>query len=110
MASRMFHVLYVPDGLIADCIDAIRVLAHPSEKHRAHITVRGPYQRASNRLDSVNRSIESSEINIDGSGNFFESGQNTVYLRCRSPNLESVWYKPDYGFNPHITLYDGFVA
>ena len=107
MASRTFHVLYVPDGLIADCIDAIRVLAHPSEKRRAHITVRGPYQRASNRLDSVNRSIESSEINIDGSGNFFESGQNTVYLRCRSPNLESVWYKPDYGFNPHITLYDG---
>ena len=107
MAPRTFYVLYVPDGLLADCIDAIRVLAQPSEKYRAHITVRGPYQRSSNRSDRANRAIENSEITIDGCGNFFESGQNTVYLRCSSPNLETAWHKPDYGFNPHITLYDG---
>ena len=107
MTSRTFHVLYVPDGLIADCIDTIRVLASPAEKHRAHITVRGPYQRAENRLDGINRFVESSEIKIHGSGNFFESGQNTVYLRCKSPRLKDVWDKSDYGFNPHITLYDG---
>lgn len=107
MASRTFYVLYVPDGLIANCIDAIRVLANPVEKHRAHITVRGPYQRAISSLDAINREIEGSGIDIRGSGNFFESGQNTVYLACKSPQLEAVWYKRDYGFNPHITLYDG---
>ena len=107
MASRTFYVLYVPDGLIANCIDAIRVLANPTEKHRAHITVRGPYQRAISSLDTINRGIEGSRIDIYGSGNFFESDQNTVYLACQSPQLEAAWYKRDYGFNPHITLYDG---
>ena len=107
MASRTFHVLYVPDGLIAGCIDAIRVLANPSEKHRAHITLRGPYQRRENPLGKINRLVEGSEIYIDGSGNFFSSGQNTVYLRCESSQLKAAWYKPDYDFNPHITLYDG---
>ena len=107
MASRTFYVLYIPDGPIADCVDAIRVLANPVEKHRAHITVRGPYSRAVKRLDSINRHIESSPIDIHEAGNFFESGQNTVYLACTSPKLETVWDKQDYGFNPHITLYDG---
>lgn len=107
MASRTFYVLYVPDGLIANCIDAIRVLANPAEKHRAHITVRGPYQRAISSLDTINRGIEGSRIDIYRSENFFGSGQNTVYLACKSPQLEAVWYKRDYGFNPHITLYDG---
>ena len=100
-------MLYVPDGLIGSCIDAIRVLANPAEKHRAHITVRGPYRRRGNRSDKVSRFVEGSEILVEGPGNFFASGQNTVYLRCMSPGLEAVWHKPDYEFNPHITLYDG---
>ena len=107
MNSRTFQVLYVPDGLIAGCVDAIRVLASPAEKNRAHITVRGPYPGVANLTGTINRVIESSEIYIHGSGNFFDSGQNTVYLRCKSSKLETVWDKPDYGFNPHITLYDG---
>ena len=107
MVTRMFHVLYVPDGLIAGCLDAIRVLANPAEKHRAHITVRGPYRHGRPRVDTINRLIESSEIKIHGSGNFFAFGQNTVFLQCRSPRLRAVWDKPDYDFNPHITLYDG---
>ena len=107
MASRTFHVLYIPDGLIGGCIDAIRVLANPPEKHRAHITVRGPYYRGGKQVGTINRFVEGAEISINGSGNFFDSGQNTVFLRCESPSLEDVWDKPDYGFNPHVTLYDG---
>ena len=109
MAYRTFHVLYVPDGIVASCIDAIRVLANPTEKHRAHITVGGPYsyQRSWNILHGFNRLIESSEVYVRGVDNFFDSNQNTVYLKCGSPLLKDVWYKPDYGFNPHITLYDG---
>ena len=107
MASRTFYVLYLPDGPIANCVDAIRVLANPVEKHRAHITVRGPYSRAVKHLDSINRQIEGSSVDIYQAGNFFDTGQNTVYLACRSPKLQAVWDKRDYGFNPHITLYDG---
>ena len=107
MPSRTFHVLYVPEGLVADCINAIRVFANPAEKHRAHITVRGPYYRSGNQVSTTSRLIEGAEINIRGPGNFLDSGQNTVFLRCESPSLENAWYKPDYEFNPHITLYDG---
>ena len=107
MASRTFHVLYLPDGLMASCIDAIRAFANPAEKSRAHITVGGPYGGKRKDVSGSSRIVEGSEINIDGPGNFFDSGQNTVYLRCRSPKLEDVWDKYDYGFNPHITLYDG---
>ncbi len=105
--SKTFHVLYVPDGLVSGCIDAIRLLANPEEKHRAHITIRGPYRRGLNPSHSFNRYVEGFEFNIHGSGNFFDSGQNTVYLKCASSKLRRAWYKPDYGFNPHITLYDG---
>ena len=107
MASRTFHVLYLPDGLMASCIDAIRALANPAEKHRAHITVGGPYRGIRTDVGGSSRLVEGSEINIDDPGNFFDFEQNTVYLRCHSPKLEDVWDKYDYGFNPHITLYDG---
>ena len=107
MTSRTFHVLYVPDGLLASCIDAIRVLANPAEKHRAHITVRGPYYHGGKQVGSFNRLVEGSEVSIKGSGHFFDFGQNTVFLQCESPDLQAVWDKPDFGFNPHITLYDG---
>ena len=100
-------MLYVPAGLVASCIDAIRVLANPAEKHRAHITVRGPYRRRGKRSDKFSRFVEGSEININGPAHFFDFGQNTVYLQCMSSELKAVWYKPDYDFNPHITLYDG---
>jgi len=43
---------------------------------------------------------------IDSVGNFFESGQNTVYFRCSSPELRVVWKKKNYPFNPHVTVYD----
>ncbi len=105
--SKTFHVLYLPDGLVSGCIDAIRLLANPAEKYRAHITIRGPYQRGMNPSLSFNRFVEGFEFNINGPGNFFEFGQNTVYLKCTSSKLKDAWYKPDYGFNPHITLYDG---
>ena len=38
---------------------------------------------------------------------FLNQNQNTVYLRCSSPELSQVWYKPNYPYNPHLTLYDG---
>ena len=92
---------------MASCINAIRVLANPAEKNKAHITVRGPYPRRDRRSGRFSRFVEGSEINIVGPGHFFDFEQNTVYLRCVSPELKIVWDKPDYGFNPHITLYDG---
>ncbi len=102
----VFYVLYVQERPLGDCIDAIRFLCNPSEKQRAHITVRGPYQK---RIDigSINRRLAGGIASIDGVGNFFGSQQNTVFFRCSAPKLRAVWQKSDFPFNPHITIYDG---
>ncbi len=52
-------------------------------------------------------SLIGTEVSVVGVGNFFESGQNTVFLRCGSEFLKKHWSKKDFGFNPHITIYDG---
>lgn len=101
-----FYVLHVNAKPLADCLDAIRFLCNPTEKQRAHITVRGPYKK---RIDvtSINEKVAGGIVSFDGIGNFFDSRQNTVFFRCSAPRLRSVWSKSDFPFNPHLTIYDG---
>jgi 2'-5' RNA ligase len=102
---KVFYVLHIKEKVLADCIDAIRFICNPAEKQRAHLTVRGPYQK---RIDiaAISRKIVGDTVSIDSVGNFFDSGQNTVFFHCSAADLRSVWNKPHYPFNPHITLYD----
>jgi hypothetical protein len=102
---RVFYVLHIKERALSDCLETIRFLCNPAEKHRAHVTVRGPYRK---RIDvnAINRRIAGEIVLIDDVGNFFDSGQNTVFFRCSAPELRTVWSKPHYPFNPHITLYD----
>jgi hypothetical protein len=102
----VFYVLHVQEKPLGDCIDAIRFLCNPSEKQRAHITVRGPYQKKID-IEGINRRLVGGIVSIDGVGNFFDSQQNTVFFRCSAPKLKAVWRKPDFPFSPHITIYDG---
>jgi hypothetical protein len=102
---KLFYVLHIQEKVLADCVDAIRFISDPAEKQRAHLTVRGPYQKRVNVV-AISRKIVGDTVLIDSVGNFFDSGQNTVFFRCSSPELKSVWSKPHYPFNPHITLYD----
>jgi hypothetical protein len=102
---KIFYVLHIREKALADCIDAIRFICNPGEKQRAHMTVRGPYQRRIN-VTAISRRIVGDTISIDGVGNFFDAGQNTVFFHCSAPELKNVWSKPHYPFNPHITLYD----
>jgi hypothetical protein len=102
----IFYVLHIREKVLADCVDAIRFICNPAEKQRAHLTVRGPYEK---RIDisTISRKIVGDTVSIDSVGNFFGSGQNTVFFHCSAPELRNVWSKPHYPFNPHITLYDG---
>jgi len=102
---RVFYVLNIKDKAFSECLEAIRFLSNPAEKHRAHITVRGPYRKRID-LKNINRKIAGDKVVIDSVGNFFESGQNTVYFRCSSQELRVVWKKKNYPFNPHVTVYD----
>jgi hypothetical protein len=103
---KIFYVLHIRERALADCVDAIRFLCNPAEKQRAHLTVRGPYQK---RIDvtAISKKIVGDMVSINSVGNFFDSGQNTVFFHCTAPELRNVWNKPHYPFNPHITLYDG---
>jgi hypothetical protein len=101
-----FYVLHVKAKQLADCLDAIRFLCNPAEKQRAHITVRGPYRK---RIDvkRLSEKVNGGIVSFDGVGNFFDSRQNTIFFRCSAPRLRAVWNKPDFPFNPHLTIYDG---
>ncbi len=106
---RVFYVIYIGDSEVARCVDAIRLLCDPQEKDRAHITVRGPYNRMLANVERFNKRIRGSIVRVHEVGYFFEPGQNTVLFKCEAPKLREIWYKPAYnnGFSPHITLYDG---
>jgi 2'-5' RNA ligase len=111
-ASRFFYVLFLPESAAASTLDTIRLLANPSEKWRAHITVRGPYVRHLNPRDvaTYNRKLRGNVITVDGVDQFANPlpGQYTVFFRCEGTALHNVWHKPSFpGYTPHITLYDG---
>jgi hypothetical protein len=107
---RYFGVININDKNAQTFIDGIRLLCASKVKHKAHITLQGPQ---SDKNDIKFHSIRRNEqiVYVNGVGNFFSEGQNTVYLKCDLDNggqIKSMINKPDYGNeNPHITLYDG---
>ena len=87
----------------------MRLIANPEEKTPAHITVRGPYSRRVNRsaVARMAERVKETVVEASGFGTFSCDGQNTVFLRCHSERLREIWRKKDYGYCPHITIYDG---
>jgi hypothetical protein len=55
----------------------------------------------------MDKAIDGTEVTAHGVGSFFGYSQNTVFIKCHSEMLRDVWRKTDYGFNPHVTIYDG---
>jgi hypothetical protein len=104
--TRVFYVVLFDDEMTQKTLDAIRFVCSPQVKHRAHITVRGPYRRRY-QFSTSTKELSKTEIEIDGPGAFFENQQNTVFLSCRSSALRDAWFKPDFDYAPHVTLYDG---
>jgi hypothetical protein len=59
------------------------------------------------KVDELNRELHGNEIEVSGVGVFVAPSQYTVFLACDGSRLRNVWQKTDYGYNPHLTLYDG---
>lgn len=106
MAERWYTILYPEMTSLRSCLDALIFLSNPTEKDGAHITLRGPYDTRG-AVPEISPELSGSEVSVFGAGQFFGEKQNTVYLRCDSPIIEKYWRKPDYPYNPHITIYDG---
>jgi len=103
---RWFDIIRFQEQEIQCLLDSIIVLANPDEKTPSHITLRGPYDEAPDS-SAIESNIVGSRVHIIGVGNFFNEGQNTVFLRCGSDYIKKYWWKPNFPFNPHITLFDG---
>ena len=102
---RYFVFLRILEKEISDLLDIAIYTLNPQEKWGAHITLAGPYQSKKNLPRE--REFEQ-KVSIIGASQFRNETQNTVFLRVGSSNLRSAWDKPDYPFNPHLTIYDGF--
>lgn len=105
---QLFYVLFPPSGEVSARLDTIRYLANPRERWPVHITVRGPYGRQlpSTLLAQYNRDLHGNKIEVSGAGHFIGPSQHTVFLACEGSRLKYVWAKSDYGYHPHLTLYD----
>jgi hypothetical protein len=103
---RVFYAIYPREPRVGFYLDAIRLLANPREKNRSHVTVRGPYRQRYN-VSALSAGIDGARIEVGSAGAFWGARQSTVYLSCSAEEMRLVWYKPDYGYNPHLTVYDG---
>ena len=83
---NVFYVVYIPDGPLAMCIDAIRAIANPGEKHRAHITLRGPYTQIHD-MEGPDSMISGTEVTVSSVGHFFQERQNTVFFLAQRRTL-----------------------
>lgn len=102
--ARYFAFLYVDDVVISKLLTSAIVILNPRTKWPAHVTVAGPFES----LRNVPRKREYyRHALITGVGRFRSETQNTVYLRVGTHDLRKISSKPDYDYNPHITLYDG---
>jgi len=106
MTDAWFSIIDIDDEKIQACLDAIILLANPGEKLGAHITLGGPYT-SEPQVSELDRAVRGSIIHVVGVGKFFNRNQNTVFLNCGSEIIRKSWRKKDYGFNPHMTIYDG---
>ena len=116
--AKSFVFLEISDPEISALIHGIRTIATSSPpKSAPHITIRGPYSRPVSRKEILRyeRILSSHPIVLEGIGAFQSGDRATVYMKVQHPNLRQIWWKPDYpikqyGFNPHLTLYEGHDA
>ena len=79
-----------------------------SQSH-IHITIRGPYPEPlpAELLEFTESRIRKDVLLISGIGLFNNNKSHVVYIKVHSRNLKRIWWKKDFPFNPHITLYEG---
>src|SRR5580765_506029 len=114
MAKR-FVFLEITDPEINALLGWIResAMGTPS-RHNVHITIRGPYNVAvpKTQIARYQRLLGAHPVVFEGFDAFSAGGRTIVYVKVQHPRLRQVWWKPDFpilqfGFNPHVTLYEG---
>jgi 2'-5' RNA ligase len=113
--AKRFVFLEIRDPEINALVGWLReaAMGTPS-RHTVHITIRGPYSREvpKEQLARYHAVLRKDPIVLEGFDSFQAGARHVVYLKVQHPKLRQVWWKPDfpiqtYGFNPHITIFEG---
>jgi 2'-5' RNA ligase len=113
--AKSFVFLEITDPEIAALVHGIRTAADGTSPSSApHVTIRGPYSRSvtASELRRYERILSTTPVVLQGFGVFEMSDKVVVYIKIQHEKLRQIWWKPDfpiakYGFNPHVTLYEG---
>jgi hypothetical protein len=102
-----FFGTYPAEKEVGRLFDLARLIVQPDFARKAHVTLRGPYEKKpSPRSSWLRRPL--SKATIMRPSNFFSYWQNTVYLGIDFPELAEVTWKRDFKDSvPHMTVYDG---
>lgn len=103
--AKWFHIVRLGDQELQAALDMIIYCANPAAKLGAHITVRGPYSSLKAAIEYC-FDISGQRLHILGP-EFFNNSNRVIYLRCAGDSLRAHWWKSDFPYNPHLTLYDG---
>ena len=113
--ARRFIFLEIRDPEINALFGWLReaAMGAPSRQN-VHVTIRGPYDSEilESQIRRYQRILSTAPVVFDGVGLFTYAGRSVVYVKVQHPKLRQLWWKPDFpvkefGFNPHITVYEG---
>jgi hypothetical protein len=102
--KRHFAFLYPDDQRLQELLDLAIFILNPAEKLSAHITVAGPFSDQRSLPEEWSFVAKICGLGVD---RFTSSHQNTIFIKVDAHEMKEVWNKPDFPYNPHLTLYDG---
>ena len=103
--KRWFQIAFFQFEQIQKLLDMMIYVLNPAEKLPAHVTLKGPFKAEASASRNPSN-VYGASISIVGTGRFPQP-QLTVFLRCDASAIKENWWKPNYGYQPHITIYDG---
>lgn len=102
-----FYGVYPGNKKIARLFDLARLIVQPDYARKAHITLRGPYEKRPSRRSKW-LGIKLHDAILARPATFFNEWQNTVYLRAELIEARDVSWKKDFQDSiPHLSIYDG---
>ena len=102
-----YYGVYPAEKSISRLFDLARLIVQPDYARKAHVTLRGPYdKKPSSRSIWLRKSLTGSCITRPST--FFNEWQNTVYLGVTFFEMNEISWKPDFEDGiPHLSIYDG---
>lgn len=111
----IFLFLEIQDPLVIELLTSLKSIFNEKPSlSPIHVTVRGPYKKLPEEsyLEKLWETIEGEGVLLSGIRSFEFDTKKYIYIQTHSKAIRKIWWKSDYpifeyGFNPHITLFEG---